>query len=275
MVTISLTTDWGTSGFYTGLFKAKLVQKLPGAQIVDISHEIPPFKIDDAVYALRNAYPYFAPKTIHVVAVASEDRRVRDKNREFICFQYNYQYFIGPNNGLWEMLLDDVPEHVYKIHLPNRYVGSFPESDAIVNTIGKLSMGVHPEKIGEEVEFCRGSKIGAPMITADDIVGNIMYFDTYGNGITNIRQEDFERVGRNRPFFITVTKKTLRTDVISENYEGTTPDNTIIALFNVSGFLEVAMSYYSLKSYLPPSDSKKVLIQFFNSEEEKHPFELR
>ena len=39
MVTISLTTDWGTSGFYTGLFKAKLVQKLPGAQIVDISHE--------------------------------------------------------------------------------------------------------------------------------------------------------------------------------------------------------------------------------------------
>lgn len=272
MVTISLTTDWGASGLYTGLFKAKLVQRLPGVQIVDISHQIEPYKVPDAVFALKNAITYFAPKTIHIVSVASMNIADRSKNREFICFQYNYQYFIGPNNGLWEMLFDDVPEKVYKIEAVKKNVqGSFSESDIFVDVISKLSMGLSPERIGVPIDFYRGSRIGAPEIGSDQIKGSILYFDGYGNGITNISQKQFEDVRNGRFFTIFVGRKTYSTDEISENYMLT--QNKIIALFNSSNLLELAVPYYSLQKSLF-GEQTGVWIMFFDTELEKQKFSL-
>lgn len=273
MVTVSLTTDWGVSGIYTGMFKAKLVQRLPGVQIVDVSHQIAPFDCLGAVWALKNAIPFFAPKTIHVVSVASKNIENPLKNREFICFQQNYQYFIGPNNGLWEMLFDTRPEHVYQINLQRKNMAdSFCEADLFVDVIGKLSMGLTPDRIGEEVELYGGPKIGAPEIGENHIKGSVLYFDVYGNGITNVTKTQFEEIRKGRLFTIFVARQDMSTDIISADYVET--NKKILALFNSAGLLELALPYMPLQSFLYADNKVGVWIKFFESENEKQNFRL-
>ena len=266
MQTVSITTDWGTSGLYAGLFKAKLVQRVPDVQIVEISHAIEPYKVADAVFALKNAYPYFAPNTIHIISVASMGIQNHSKNREFVCFKYNNQYFIGPNNGLWSLLLPEKIATVYKIDTPRRAElgGSFIESEIFVDAVQKISSGMQPEEIGEAIECYQGPIIGAPVVEQNVLRGNLLYFDVYGNAITNITRAYFDNIGKGRPFTITVARENMSTNVLSNDYDEST-NNVIIAMFNTSGYLEIAIPFASLRKFLHAENTMSVEVKFFDS----------
>ena len=66
---ITLTTDFGLADHYAGTMKGVLLARCPGAQIVDISHEIPRFSIAAGAYAISQAAPFFPAGTVHVVVV--------------------------------------------------------------------------------------------------------------------------------------------------------------------------------------------------------------
>lgn len=274
MTTVSLTTDWGDTGLYSGIFKAKLVKLLPGVQIVDISHNVPSFHIENAAFALRNAYKYFAAKSIHVLSVSTSNISDVSQNHEYICFQYNYQYFIGPNNGIWELVLDCIPETVYKIEANTKKssVGNFQEADAIVETIGKLALGTGLDHIGELTTCNPGRKISKPAVQENQIIGAFLYFDSYGNGISNITKEQFDAIGKGRPFTIMYGRPDIKAETISTNYDDV--NAPLIALFNVSGFLELALPFSSLKNYLFASTNTKILVHFYENEEEKNTLRL-
>lgn len=272
MITVTLTTDWGTAGSYVGMFKAKLVRLLPGVQIVDISHSIPPFSVNDAVYALKPVYSLFGARTIHVVSVARSEHY--EKNREFICFQYNQQYFIGPNNGLWSMLLPKEPEFVFSLNdIIKTNNQSFSESDIFSYAISKIALDVSLDSFGKKIEYYKGPALREPIKEEKRIIGTYSYFDTYGNGITNISKQVFDEVGKGRPFLITSGRVQNKTDKLYSDYEHLTDDNHIVALFNVSGFLEISIPFASLKSIYCESNTK-VMVAFFDSEEEKQNFSL-
>ncbi|MCQ2606557.1 MAG: SAM-dependent chlorinase/fluorinase [Bacteroidales bacterium] len=279
MITISLTTDWGATGCYVGQFKAKLAQRLPGAQIVDVSHSILPYHINDAVYALRGCYQFFQNKTIHVVSIASSIIDDLSKNREFVCFQYKDYSFIGPNNGFWSMLFGENPPKIYSLEplRKKNSCGSFSELDMFVAAINKLAIGETPEIFGTEVGCYGKAKLPSPQIQEDQILGTFLYFDSYGNGVTNITKQTFEDVRRDRPFVITVGRLSNRTDCISNDYENLSGDNKIIALFNTSGYLELSIPFFSLKNYGSfEAFSTRIVIKFYDSMEakEKNEFSL-
>ena len=275
MLTISLTTDWGNSGIYTGLFKAKLIQRLPGTQIIDISNEIKPYDIGQAVFSLRNAYSHFPQKTIHIVSVAAANIQDRSKNHEYVCLQYNYQYFIGPNNGLWNMLFEEAPTEVYRIPTTSqKSLGNFQEADAIVETINKIAIGLPVDRLGEKTTCYPANKISAPMVTDNMLEGRFLYFDSYGNGITNISIQLFETMCRDRKFSIMVAMKKYSTEEISVNYELKDKSSKIAALYNVSGFLEIAIPYSTLDRFIPIDKDTPIYVHFYNSEEEKNNFAL-
>jgi len=66
---ISLLTDFGTADSYVAQMKAIILQMSRDAQIVDITHDIPPQDIFRAAHVIRDAYPPFPNGTIHVVVV--------------------------------------------------------------------------------------------------------------------------------------------------------------------------------------------------------------
>ena len=72
MAIITLTTDLGTKDHYVGLLKGSLLKLCPDSNIIDISHEIPPYNILKAAYTLKNCYPDFPEGTIHIIGVNPE-----------------------------------------------------------------------------------------------------------------------------------------------------------------------------------------------------------
>ena len=90
---ITLTTDFGLDDPYVGIMKGVILNIVPDAQIVDITHNIEPQNITQAALILDAAYPWFPRKTVHLVVVdpgvgggfqtpKKKDRKsIRKKNR--------------------------------------------------------------------------------------------------------------------------------------------------------------------------------------------------
>lgn len=269
MITVTLTTDWGNDGLYAGAFKGKLVSRIPGVQLVDVSHTIEPLQPFKAMLVLRHAYSFFMKKTIHIVSVGGS--MLIDKNadnRQFICFEHDYYYFIGPNNGMWESLLGSMPREVYA--LPHDALSSsFSELDVYIDTVGKLALGMLPKHLGEQVNCNAGQKINLPVRRPNTLLGEFLYFDIYGNGITNITKTEFEEMARNKVFSISAGSNhaQYKTNEITENYKTNDPTK-IMALFSFTGYLEIAVPNRQLTQFLHIDKNTKILVRFYESEQE-------
>ncbi|MBT7934562.1 MAG: S-adenosyl-l-methionine hydroxide adenosyltransferase, partial [Nitrospina sp.] len=66
---ITLTTDFGQDDPFVGIMKGVILNIVPDAQIVDITHNIEPQNITQAALILNATYPWFPRKTVHVVVV--------------------------------------------------------------------------------------------------------------------------------------------------------------------------------------------------------------
>src|SRR5271166_828132 len=98
--TITLTTDFGLVDHFAGVMKGVILGIAPRAQIVDISHEVPPFEINEGAFIIAEAYRYFAKKTVHVIVV---DPGVGSERRPILA-EMAGQYFIAPDNGVLSMI---------------------------------------------------------------------------------------------------------------------------------------------------------------------------
>src|SRR5262245_6804828 len=102
---VTLTTDFGTSDHFTGVMKGVILNICPGAEIVDISHEVTPYEIGEAAFLLSQSHRFFPPKTVHVAVV---DPGVGTARRP-ILVEASGQYFVGPDNGVLAMVYAGVP----------------------------------------------------------------------------------------------------------------------------------------------------------------------
>jgi len=59
MPIITLTTDFGMQDPDLGVLKSRILQEIPNAQIIDISHDAMPFDLEEAVYIVQNALKDF------------------------------------------------------------------------------------------------------------------------------------------------------------------------------------------------------------------------
>jgi S-adenosylmethionine hydrolase len=66
---ITLLTDFGTADYYVAAMKGVILSRSPGAQIVDVTHDIEPQNVLSAAYVLLGAYDQFPQGTIHMAVV--------------------------------------------------------------------------------------------------------------------------------------------------------------------------------------------------------------
>src|SRR5579871_6149253 len=105
---ITLTTDFGVSDHFVGVMKGVILGLAPRARIVDITHEITPFHIDEAAFVIAQAWRYFPKGTIHVVVV---DPGVGTERKAIIA-RAGGQLFVAPDNGVLSMVYDQAPHKV-------------------------------------------------------------------------------------------------------------------------------------------------------------------
>lgn len=234
MAVITLTSDMGTSDYYVALVKAILTSELGNLTIVDISHDIEKFNIAKASFVLSSVFREFPEGTIHIVSVNDHDM-IKEPDA-YIVVEMEGHFFIGPNNGMFSLLGDEVDQAV---SLEYKHKTTFPMKELSVPAAISLVRGLSLNEIGKPIENIRRMLHRSVKRTEDMLIGAIIDVDSYGNLITNITKKLFQHSRKNRSIEIQFGRE--RIGEISENYGGPKDGGECVVLFNDLGYLEIAI----------------------------------
>ncbi len=248
MAIITLTTDFGQKDHFVGALKGSIYKELADVKIVDISHGVSPFNIQECAYILTNAYKNFPDGSIHIVGVDSEPT----PENQHIAVLLDGHYFVTANNGVIGLLTSEInPEKVVEINIPNSIYGSFPVLDVFVKVACHLARGGTLEVVGKPFKQLKELKDFVPTVTDNGtkIIGNVIYIDNYGNVVTNIQKKFFETHRKGREFELSARTTKIKqihnkySDIINFDLDKVNRKGAgdILALFNSSDYIELAI----------------------------------
>ena len=112
MAIITLTTDLGIRDNYVASLKASILTQNKDVNIIDISHSVECFNINQATHVLKTCFKNFPKNTVHVITV---DDELNSKNEHLLAF-YNQQYFLCADNGFFNLFFDVFrPDKLFQI----------------------------------------------------------------------------------------------------------------------------------------------------------------
>ncbi len=236
---ITLTTDFGNGSRYVAAMKGVILSINSRAQIVDISHAVPPRDIRAGAIALAETACWFPPGTVHVVVV---DPGVGSKRR-IIYAEMCGQHFIGPDNGVLSRLaIAQRPVKMFCVDDPqywNREVSrTFHGRDIMSPVAARLSLGLAPEKLGPPIQQLVELQWAEVQQVPNRIAGEVIEVDSFGNLITNITRAMLAGVPRGDSVIITCQEH--ETQGIFATF-GDQPPMTFMAHVGSTGRLELAV----------------------------------
>ncbi len=236
MPIVTLTSDLGNKDYYVAIIKGKILSQAENVNIVDISHEIAPFNIQEAAFLLKNSFFHFPAGTIHLVSVHAEKREAT----KCLLILYKKHYFVGIDNGLFSLLFDEHPQKIIEIQNGKVPASSFITKDVLCDVVGDILAGKSIESLGNVIQSIESKTYLNPPDNAYLMRVNIIYIDRFGNLILNITKDKFEntRAGRN---FVINYKRNEELREISDTY-GDVSEGERLCLFNASGYLEIAIN---------------------------------
>lgn len=234
---ITLTTDLGDTDFYQGALKGSLINLYPSVRIIDISHKIPPFDIQHAAFVLGNAYKYFPKKTVHLVGIDS----VFNEKYKNLAIEHDGHYFVGADSGIFSLMFSKQPTAMVELTILQdlKYL-HFPLTDIFSKAAIHLAKGGELEEIGDPVIEILDKKLIQPVIEEDIIRGMVIHIDSFGNVITNISKELFNKVQKGRNFKI-YFRRNETLNHLSWHYNEVS-EGEKLCLFGISNYLEIALN---------------------------------
>lgn len=257
MPLITLTSDFGEEDYLAGAAKGILLNTIPQAQLVDISHRLLPFSDHKTAYVVRHATKYYPEETYHLVLC-----NLYYHLPEYVLFAYhNKQYYLLADNGLITMILDTSPEEAVMLSLGQSNQKNIIQLiEVFADAIKKHAGGQKLSSIGQPMEQVKSRNVFQPISTEAYIDGQILYIDAYENVIVNITKDQFESARKGRNFRIRYSRNDSIVR-ISETYADVTPGEKL-ALFNAAGYLEIAVNrgnaagLFGLSDYSEQNKSK-------------------
>jgi hypothetical protein len=175
---IVLFTDFGLNDPYVGQMHAVFAREAPGVPVIDLFHSVPDFNIRAGAYLLPAYARDFPPGTVFVCVV---DPGVGGERRP-VMLQADQCWYVGPDNGLFEMVRRRATEHECRVirWRPSRMAASFHGRDLFAPVAARLVRGEIPDAAPAELT--------APAdISWPEDLAEIIHIDHYGNAITGLR----------------------------------------------------------------------------------------
>lgn len=243
---ITLTTDMGTRDYYVAAVKATILGLYPQAHIIDVSHQVQPFDIAQAAFVLRNVYSTFPRNSIHILGVNSEKTnpllQPGSPLVRHVVVRHNDHYFVGADNGIFSLLFDQLPSEAWEIDFDlTDEEHTFPVKTVFARAASMIAAGQEPDSFGHPIKGLNHRTVVNPTISPGLIKGTVMYIDAYGNVITNITRRIFEQQTSGKSFRVLLRGGSHEIDSIRKSYSEV-PDGEIVALFDSSGHLEIAIN---------------------------------
>ena len=238
---ITLLTDFGSQDYFVGAMKGVILSMNPSAQIVDITHEIPPQDIEAAAFNLLATYKDFPDHTIHVAVV---DPGVGSGRRP-LAVECAEQLFVGPDNGVFSWICEREAKF-RATHLTNEKFFHYPVSatfhgrDIFAPVAAALSTGIPIEEVGHEVKDIVRLESLAPRAGGVNVVeGRLIHIDRFGNCITNFTRDHLREDLSDSRAKLMVNGHEV-TSFHRYFAEGENDENELFCIFGSAGFLEIA-----------------------------------
>ena len=235
---ITLTTDFGLADPFVGMMKGVMLGIAPGAQLVDVTHEIRSYDILEAALIVEGSYRYFPGGTVHVVIVdpgVGSDRRP-------MAASANGHIFVAPDNGVLSLVLhtDAVAAVTPAYQITNeslfggRVSRTFHGRDIFAPVAAHLARGTSIESVGPRILDFVKRPFPAPRPQGDRLVGTVLRIDKFGNIVTNLRLND---LGEEFSIVVAGLSITRMCGSFSEAEAG-----EFFAIEGSAGFIELALN---------------------------------
>lgn len=223
---ITLLTDFGTADGYVGEMKGVLLERVPDATLVDITHDIPPQDIEAGRLALARVWRRFPAQTVHLVVVDPGVGTARGA----LAVKSDDRFLVGPDNGVLSPALLVAGAWAVSLDLPANASASFHGRDVFAPAAAALALGAHLESLGVSAHDPVIRRTPEAQRIDDGVLsGVVISVDRFGNAITNI-------VGL-RAGILEVSGLALP---LRRTY-GDVPPGTPLAIVGSSGLIEIAV----------------------------------
>ena len=250
--TIALLTDFGLHDQYVASMKGVMLSINSSLNIVDITHEIQPYRIRQAAFMLWSVYNYFPKDTIFVNVV---DPGVGSGRRIIVMKTKNYT-FIAPDNGLLNFVVYqeksvtavEITQSSLKKYALGDISSTFHGRDLIAPLAAYLSDNIPIKHFG--VPFTLPEILSPFVRSRTDVVSLcVLHIDNFGNIITNLQSFEVEK-----------SMKAIQTISIGSNmvskwirFYDEAPENTPCLIVGSSGLVEISAKNNSAARFLRAS----------------------
>ena len=223
---ITLLTDFGTADGYVGEMKGVLLSLAPDAELVDLTHDIPPQDVERARFTLARVWRRFPSGTVHLVVV---DPGVGSA-RAALAVESGGCWLVGPDNGVLSPALLQPGARAVALVLPPGASATFHGRDVFAPAAAALARGERLDSLGVAANSPVISRTPEPIRASDGALhGQVILVDRFGNAVTNLIS------ARSGVAIIAQLELPLR------HTYADVPEGEPIALIGSTGFIEIAI----------------------------------
>ncbi len=242
---IAFVSDFGLDDAWVGVCHAVIYRACPLSQVVDLSHQVPPFDLRKGA-SVACAGVHQLPDAIHLVVV---DPGVGGGRRDLCLVTESGCRLVGPDNGVLLPAAQLKGGVRTAIAVEPRKVGSgdplptFHARDVLAPAAAALACGVEPVGLGDEVD--PSDLVAGPFElasrTGQSVTAEIIDTDRFGSvrlSVPSERMEDLGLVGERLEI-------ALGHHVFKVPLAGTfadVPKGSPVALVDSSGWLTIAVN---------------------------------
>jgi S-adenosylmethionine hydrolase len=208
-------TDFGTANDAVAICRGVIYGIAPDVRIMDITHQVTPFSIEEASRFLYGVTPYYPAGTVFLVVV---DPGVGTSRKAIAVKSKKGQYFILPDNGVITPVLDrdglaearEIRNQHWMIEAP--LSSTFHGRDIFSPAAAHLAAGWEFNLVGPPVQQLVRLSLKSAVLSEKGIDGDIIGLDDpFGSLITNIPGEDLKQLGYNvgDKVFLQINKKMI------------------------------------------------------------------
>jgi S-adenosylmethionine hydrolase len=233
---IAFISDWGYKSYYAGIAKSVIYSISPDSKVVDITHDIDAFDVEEASHFAERIFDYLPKGTVLLAVV---DPGVGSP-RKAAAVQIGERYCVVPDNGLLTRIIQKYEFKAYSIE-NEHYMYKIPPSrtfhgrDIFAPAAAYLDKGVKISEFGPELAKLITLEIPQPIVRNGRIEAHVAYIDSFGNVETIITQKDLANAQFPSNYILVNGQKSAIVNNYSEN-----KNDIIIAHIDSSDYLELS-----------------------------------
>lgn len=233
---ITLLSDLGTGHPAIGATRVLLTNAHPDTGIVDISHRITPYSIQQAAYMVQYACHHFPPHTVHLLLM---DIVLGERHR-MLLLKADAHYFIAPDNGILSLGLG---KNNYPVWLCKEFSGPVSVLQWAEYAATVMDVLHNEQDLNERFSQFMIKEV-APLAVQQPIGArldcSILQTDRFGNVTIGLSREQFDELIQDGPFSVKLPRQ-KELNKLSKHYSDVAPGQPLCR-FNSMGYMEIAVN---------------------------------